>query len=67
MQDVAAALVRAEQADGERVVLGEGQVAAVRAIAGTGPLVLIEGAAGAGKTTVLADRERHHHRTTGSR
>ena len=55
VQDVAAALVRAEQADdGERVVLGEGQVAAVRAIAGTGPLVLIEGAAGAGKTTVLA-------------
>ena len=55
VQDVAAALVRAEQAaDGERVVLGEGQVAAVRAIAGTGPLVLVEGAAGAGKTTVLA-------------
>jgi len=53
VQDVAAALVLPAP-DGTERVLGEGQVAAARAIAGTGPVVLIEGAAGAGKTTVLA-------------
>ncbi|HZM66305.1 MAG TPA: AAA family ATPase [Nakamurella sp.] len=62
VQDVAAVLVLPAP-DGTERVLGEGQVAAVRAIAGTGPLVLIEGAAGAGKTTVLAvanDIITHH-------
>jgi nucleoside-diphosphate-sugar epimerase len=60
VEDVAAALERLSHRDddGERVLLGEGQVAAVRAITGTGPLVLIEGAAGVGKTTVLSTAKR---------